>query len=119
MLCHRRERRQQGQRIKVGHILRPTRERGKLSLAHRNRVSNEHQVELATLGGSCDLGVMLKIRAGVDLGFRVQPGGDVVTGWMKERTELHHLAAAFVSHDFLHVSPAQNTNMGPGALPHI
>ena len=49
------ERRQQGQRIEIGHVLRPAGERGEPAVAHRNRVGDEHQVELTALGGLGDL----------------------------------------------------------------
>src|SRR5215475_12608010 len=66
--------------------------------ARRHRVGDEHQIELAALGGLRDLGVMLEIGAGVDLRVRVKPGGYVVPGGVKERTELHRLAAAPLVH---------------------
>jgi hypothetical protein len=56
----------------------------------RRRINPKtHQVELAVLGGLCDLGVMPEIRAGVDLRLWVRLGGYVVPGRMKERTQLH------------------------------
>ena len=98
MLRHRGERRQQRQRIEIGHVLRPAAERLEFAVARRHRVGDEHQVELAALGGLCDLGVMSEIRAGVDLRVRVQPGGHMVPGRVKERTEPHPLAAALLVH---------------------
>jgi hypothetical protein len=69
-----------------------------LAVARRHRVGDEHQIELAALGGLRDLSVMPEIGAGVDLRVRVQPGGDVVPGRVKERPELHPLAAAPLLH---------------------
>jgi|SRR5215831_19928742 len=66
--------------------------------SRRHRVGDEHQVELAALGGLRDLGVMSEIGAGVDLRVRVQPGSQVVPGRVKERTELHRLAATPLVH---------------------
>src|SRR5271169_1544175 len=98
MRRHRGDRRQQSQRVEVDHVLRPAAQRGELAVAHRDRIRDEHQVELATLGGLRDLSVMPEICAGIDLRLRVQPGGDVVAGGMKERAEPHHFTAAFISH---------------------
>src|SRR5437899_10202216 len=69
-----------------------------LAVARRHRVGDEHQIELAALSGLRDLGVVSEIRAGVDLRVRVQPGGHVVPGRVKEPTELHPLAAALLVH---------------------
>jgi hypothetical protein len=68
--------------------LRPAAECCELAVARRHRVGDEHQVQLAAFGGLRDLGVMSEIGAGVDLRVRVQPGGNVVPGRVKERTEL-------------------------------
>ena len=84
--------------IEIGHVLRPAAERLELAVARRHCVGDEHQVELAALGGLRDLGVMSEVRTGVDLRVRVQPTGHVVSGRVKERTELHPLAAAFLVH---------------------
>ena len=79
-------------------LLRPAVECLELAVARRHRVGDEHQIELAALSGLGDLGVVSEIRAGVDLRVRVQPGGHVVPGRVKERTELHRLAAAPLIH---------------------
>ena len=67
MRHHRGERRQQRQRIEIGHVLRPAAECLELAVARRHRVGDEHQIELAALSGLRDLGVVSEIRAGVDL----------------------------------------------------
>src|SRR6266404_9419023 len=54
----------------------------------------------------CVISAVSEIRAGVDLRVRVQPGGHVVPGRVKERTELHSLAAAFLVHP---ISPPEVT----------
>ncbi len=58
--------------------MRPAAERLEFAVGRRDHVGDEHQIELAALGGLRDLGVVSEIRAGVDLCVRVQPGGQVV-----------------------------------------
>ena len=101
MRRHGGERRQQGHRIEIGHVLRPALKRAELAVTHSNRIRDEHQIELAALGDLRDLGVVLEIGAGIDLRIGMQPGGDMVAGWVKKGPEMQFFAAAVVIHDLL------------------
>src|SRR5271166_4438963 len=101
MCCDRGERRQQGHRIEIGHVLRPALKRAELAVTHRNRIRDKHQVELTALRYLSDLSVMLKVGAGIDLRIGMQPGSDMVAGWVKKRPEMQFFAAAVVAHDLL------------------
>ena len=84
MRRHGGERRQQGHRIEIGHVLRPALKCAELAVTHRNRIRHEHQVELTALGDLRDLGVVLKIGAHIDLRIGMQPSSDMVAGWVKK-----------------------------------
>jgi hypothetical protein len=77
---------------------RPAAQCRQFAVAHGKRIGEEHQVEFAALGGLRQLHVMLEIGAGIDLRLRMQPGGDVVAGRMKEGAKLRHLVGAIGSH---------------------
>src|SRR5215831_16380979 len=98
ILGDRGQRGQQGQRIEIGHVLRPAAERLELSIADCHRVGNKHEVELAALGRLGDRGVMLEIGAGIDLCVRMQPGRHMIAGRVKERAQMHLLVAALLVH---------------------
>ena len=95
---HGRERRQQGQRVEVDHVLRPAAQRREPPVAHRNRVGDKHQVELAALGGLRNLRVVPEIGAGIDLRLGVQPRSDVIAGGMKKGAKPHHFVRAVGAH---------------------
>jgi hypothetical protein len=76
----------------------PPAQRREIAVAHCDCIGDEHQVELAVFGGLRDLGVVPEISPRIDLRLWMQPGGNMVAGWVEECAELHRLTVAFVAH---------------------
>ncbi len=98
MLGHRSNRRQQCDRLEIGHILRPAAQRLEVAVSGGECIGEKHQVELAALSRLRELDIMFDIGACVDLCLWMQPGGDVMAGRMEEGAELHLAAAARTRH---------------------
>jgi hypothetical protein len=89
---------QQSDRLEICHVLRPAAQRLQVSVAHRQRVSEKHEIELRPLTHLRQFDVVAKVGACVDLRIGIQPGCNVVSCGMEERAQFHLAAREIALH---------------------
>ena len=94
-LRHRRQRRQQRDRLELGLVaMGRSAQEGHIVPACAHAVGQEDQIELGGLGSARQCNVVLEVDARVGLGIGMSPGGNMVSAWVQERAKAQLVSAS-------------------------